>query len=347
MKQRSFQATIGGRGGTGDLLFLSGFNVERIVATCYKMDAGTVGQLYAINDILNYFQPLALAKHDDVPKLYFGFFPPDTGASAHESITGAALTITGGAQGVVMPHTFGPQRYRSSWGFLHGASAGALGSGNNWLNFSEANNQPWTWMGWVYYVGSANAEMYAETNVAATVNLVFSLFTTGAIVAQHTGGGTASLASGAGIIPINSWFHLGITWNAGTLTVFVNAVSVFSGAWVRATVIGNDALRLNGFGNGNCFLSGVEIYNNMAMNADDLQRHIDYVNVELAVGGFVAGTANLGRHGTGTVIFSNDIVPGFDSASYTVRMPLTAINLIQSLAGVYLASIDTWERETL
>jgi hypothetical protein len=348
MKLRSFNITVGGRGGTSDIVYFSGFNVERIVAACSKRDAGTTGQLYAVNYILPYFDPFARAAHDDVPKAYYGWFPPDGGTVAHESVTGNAMTIAGAGSGINLGVAPGQTRYQGVWGSLNSANSATLTGSPVYLIISEANAQSWTWLGWVFYTGTANANIYVEANAAVTLFITLTLTTAGAVVINKAGVGGAGYASANGLLTANQWFHLALVFNATTnqMQVFINGASVAGPtAYSRSTGGALDRAILNQSQNSVAAVAGVELYQNVAMNADDITRHIDYVNAPLQTGGFIGGTATLARLSVATVIFSNDITPGFDSASYTLRVPLTAVMGLQTLGGVFLTTIDTWERE--
>jgi hypothetical protein len=350
VKLRTFFADIGTRGGAADVLYLSGFNVDTIVVSLLKVDAGTTGVVYANSLQMQYFQPVVNAVHDDGPKVFYGWFPADGGLTAHESISGAVMTVTGGT-GITIGNVPGAQRYQQSWGSLAANSVATLGAGFNWVTASEVSNVSWTWLGWVYYNNASTTELYIEMNAAVTSYAQIVINPGGTLGFTHAGtlGGTASVVSAA-ILPVAQWVYLGIVWTAATaqLSFFVNGAAAGAAlAWARATTNPTDRIRLNGSGSNQLAVAGIEIYNNVALSADDIKRHMRYYQNDIFLGNFLATTGNIQQNNTAGVVFSNAQSPGFDASSYIIRMPLSSIMSIQTGNGVFVAQIDTYEREVL
>lgn len=346
MKLKTFTQSIGLHGGGADEIFLSGFNVEKIVANLIKIDAGSVGQVFAGNALLQFFDPLTLIRHADSPKLFFGFFPPDAATTAHESISGSPLTVTGAGSGVNIGNVPGAVRYQQSWGSLNASNQAALIGGVNWLNFSEAGGTSWSWLGWVFWGGST-ANIYIESNAAVTIFFAIALSTGGIVAISKAGIGGGSYTSAA-IFPAGQWIYLGITYDGTNIRVYQNA-SLVAGptAVARATTNSTDRLIMQQGASGQVTTAGVEVYSGVVLSADDMQRHMQYYNNDIINAGFVATAANIAQNSAATILFSNDVAPGFDAVSQTLRFPLSATNSIQTGGGIFLAQIDTWEREIL
>lgn len=346
MKQRVVSQNIDFRGGSGgDPLMLSGYNVESIIASCMKMDAGTTGLLEASNWVLKPYTYHDDILHTDSPSAYYEFGKADiqNGTTAHEGVSGAAITVTNNG---IVSGALGAARYTGQYGML-ASNAQATDSGlRTFLMAAENAGQNWSFEGIIQRQNAtANATLFLESNAGVTVYLQILITTTGAI--QISQSGVVKWTSPT-TIPVGGTQHIGLTYSAGGGTVqgFLNGVSMgAASAYTRgAGWPGGKSLIGNG-GAGQFIVAQVATYQNATLGADDYLRHYNDITTDNYSGGFVSGTATITQNGVGTVVFSNTMTPGFDAGSYTVRMPLSEIMAVFGNNGVFHVQLIITESE--
>lgn len=137
----------------------------------------------------------------------------DTGSS------GLTWIAAGGAAKSTAQHKFGSASLAVS-----GGAYITTGANSAWLWTGD-----FTWETWVYPT-TISGDYRAILCDSTRDHFNFLLTPAGALTLSINGNGSPILASANGVITTGSWQHVAICRNAGTLTFYVNGVSVASGS---------------------------------------------------------------------------------------------------------------------
>lgn len=339
------QIYLGARAAPNDVLQLTSYQTEDIVVTLLKTDGAGGGQIFAGGQILKPFSMPAQFGHNDVANRWYGWLPPDTGTTAHEGTTGAAMVIGGTGTGILAGNA-GAARYAGQYGMLHYNSNAELATTGIVLEAAENAGQSWTLEFWIFRQAAAvSATIYMEANAAVTTYLAAVMQASGVMIVQQSGvtKWTAPAAIGLG-----AWHHVALVYSAGgaTIQMFVDGVSAgAAAAYVRfgAWPGGNTWWNFNA--NGQAFVALGAVYQNVAFVADDALRHYTDLTTDTYDTSISSTPATLAKGAIVTVIFSNAQGMGYDAASSTIRLPLYPICRIDTFGGIYLADISIRQKE--
>lgn len=345
MKERVFYQYLGPNGGTnGQGLFITTYDVESVNIIAEAIDQAGAEIIYVGAASL---KPFGYDQHllaIDAPNAAYFWLPPDGGATAHEAVSGVAMTIAGGGGGLLSGNA-GAARYAGQYEMLAATNSAKLTGQGTFLEVSENNAQNWVWEAWLFKNSNAAASVYIETNAALTTYLAILFNGAGVLTVQQSGVLKWTAPAGGSV---GAWHHYMLVYNAGAGTIqqFIDGVS--SGAATAYTRIntwpGGDVFWNSGAGN--IFFAALgAVYQNKLMVAGDALRHFNELTIDLIVGNRLQNTGGIGPGGTFSIVFSNTLTPGFDATSDTLRMPLAPICLIQSNTGLWYLEITIREKE--
>lgn len=350
VKPFTFTTHIGGRGGTGDTLDLSGYDADAVVVALVKLDAGAVGQVFAENAILKPYNAPAVFAHDDVPSSIYEWRLSDIGTLiGHENVSGASVALS--ATTALNTNNEGASRYAGSHCMLVlNQSAVDSNSGHTPLRAAENAGQSWTYETWVFRNNSsALTELLLETNASITSFIQIALNTNGTISVNRTNGGGSWTSPVGTPLVLGAWSHIMVVYNsAGTQQLFINGVS--AGAATASTrgaayTVASPQTYHNRLANSQIYLTQTYLYQNIAMNADDAQRHYNELATDSYIAAFVSTTANIAQNGGVIVLFTNQSVPGFNTGAYSLVMPLTPFIAVGTAGGVFLAEVTSYRSD--
>jgi hypothetical protein len=341
----------------GMSLMLPFFGVSSCAVNIIRADnLNSTGKIQACNVIPKvYAYDSELYLIDGVQRMY-GFpsvdqsfygagtvWPLSTATAAKETITGRALSITGGP---LFASNYTVQRlYNKSFAVPPNATVTDNVAGL--ICVQDGGGAAWSLEAWVFRVVAGTAYFYLESNAGITAYMGFYIDSAGHIGISGVGFTGTGLAS-VGTVPMNQWSHIVVAFDgASHVTFTINDVPGAALAYTHGGgVAGNAMVQINpntGFN----YIQSLAIYAYDVL-AWQIDRHYRLITgVDYDIGG-VWESGLMGQGASAQVIFGNGGIPNESPSASTIStmfLPLQGIGRILFMNGVYQWEIHTEESD--